>query len=136
MSSSCLDPIFKKSNICPICTTKQGISFHFFWSNFPSKHVVEWFYYIICFLFYKQNFYNQPQAEIDKKTKQMLSNTLRMNFYFLNIILILHQRYHSKNDRTYSKKISKITSVCVDDITQLIIMEMKMKINHIMIDAT
>ena len=33
---------------------------------------------ITCF-FYKQHFYNEGQAEIDKKTKQMLSNTLRLN---------------------------------------------------------
>ena len=53
----------------------------------------------------------------------MLSNTLRLNFYCLNIVLSLYQRYHSKNNRTFSKKLSKRTSVRVHDITQLIIMK-------------
>ena len=30
--------------------------------------------------FYKQRFYKQRQAEIGKKTKQKLSNTLKLNF--------------------------------------------------------
>ena len=45
-------------------------------------------------IFYKQHFYNQLQAEIGKKIKQMLSNTLRPNFRNLKIIHILHPRYH------------------------------------------
>ena len=47
----------------------------------------------------------------------MLSSNLRLNFCCSNIIHVLHQRYHSKNDRTYSKTISKRRSVCVHDIT-------------------
>ena len=35
--------------------------------------------------FYKKNW---------QKIKQMLSNTLRLNFYFLKIIHVLHSRYH------------------------------------------
>ena len=35
--------------------------------------------------FYKKNW---------QKIKQMLSNTLRLNFYFLKIIRVLHSRYH------------------------------------------
>ena len=66
----------------------------------------------------------------------MLSNNLRLNFYRLNIIHILHQRYHSKNDRKYSKTISKRKSACIHDITQLTIMKIKMEINHITIDTT
>ena len=71
-----------------------------------------------------------------KTLKQILSNSLTLNFYCLNIIHIRHQRYHSKNDRTYSKEISKRTSVCVHGITLLIIMKMKLKINHMIIDTT
>ena len=51
----------------------------------------------------------------------MLSTILRLNFYCLNIFDTLHQRYRSKNDRIYSKKISK--RACVHDITKLIIMK-------------
>ena len=46
--------------------------------------------------FHKQHFYKQRQAEIGKKMKQMLSNTLRLNFCYLKIIHILHPRYHQK----------------------------------------
>ena len=40
--------------------------------------------------FFKQHFYKQHQAEIGKKIKQMLSNTLRLNLCYLKIIHILH----------------------------------------------
>ena len=46
--------------------------------------------------FYKKHFYKQRQAEIGKKIKQMLSNTLRVNFSYLKMIHILHLRYYSK----------------------------------------
>ena len=47
-------------------------------------------------LFYKQYFYKQRQAEIGKKNKQKLSNTLRLNFRYLKIICFLYKRYHPK----------------------------------------
>ena len=47
--------------------------------------------------FYKQQFYKQRQAEIGKKIKQMLSNTLRLNFCFIHTLSF-------KNNRTNSKK--------------------------------
>ena len=94
MYSSCKDPIFKQSNICLVCTTKQGISFHFLWSNFPSKHVTKWFYYIIHFLFYKQHFYKQPQVEIDKKPSKCYAAPWGWIFpvwilftFFINVII-------------------------------------------------
>ena len=40
--------------------------------------------------FYKQHFYKQRLAEIGKKIKQKLSNTLRLNFCSLKIIRFLH----------------------------------------------
>ena len=46
--------------------------------------------------FYKQHFYKQHQAEIGKKIKQMLINTLRLNFCHLKINPILHPHYHPK----------------------------------------
>ena len=45
-----------------------------------------------------------------QKIKQMLSNTLRLNFYYLKIIRILHPRYHSKITE-HVLRISKRTSV-------------------------
>ena len=44
----------------------------------------------------KQHFYKQQQAEIGKKIKQKLSNTLRMTFRYFKIIRFLHPHYHSK----------------------------------------
>ena len=46
--------------------------------------------------FNEKHFYKQRQAEIGKKIKQMLSNTPRLNFCYLKIILFLHPRYHPK----------------------------------------
>ena len=46
--------------------------------------------------FYRQHFYKERQAEIGKKIKKMLSNTMRLNFRYLKIIHILHSRYHPK----------------------------------------
>ena len=47
-------------------------------------------------LLIKQHFYIQRQAEIAKKIKQNLSNTLRLNFCCLKIIHFLQPRYHQK----------------------------------------
>ena len=47
--------------------------------------------------FYKQYFYKQRQAEIDKKKiKQKLSYILSLNFYYLKIIHSPCPRYHPK----------------------------------------
>ena len=46
-------------------------------------------------LFYKQHLYKTPGWNW-QKIKQMLSNNLRLNFCYLKVIRILHQRYHSK----------------------------------------
>ena len=56
--------------------------------------------------FYKQHFYKQSQAEIGIKIRQILSNTLRLNFCYLIIIHILHPHYHAKIIG-YTLKISK-----------------------------
>ena len=47
-------------------------------------------------VFYKQHFYKQRQAEIGKQFKQILSNTLTLNFFYLKIIHIFHAHYHPK----------------------------------------
>ena len=46
--------------------------------------------------FYKQHFYKKHQAKIVQKVKPMLSNTLRLNFCYLEVAHILHPRYHPK----------------------------------------
>ena len=69
----------------------------------------------------------QRQAEIGKKTKQMLSNTLRLNFLHLKIIGILHPRYHLTIIGHILKNKQKNKPVCIHEIMQLIIMKMKVK---------
>ena len=86
---------------------------------------------IARFSFYKQDFsfYKQRQAEIGKKIKQMLSNTLRLNFCHLKIIHILHD-VSSKNNRIYSKNKKNNKCVCIHGIKRLTIMKMKMKMKN------
>ena len=57
----------------------------------------------------------------------MLSNTLRLNFYYLKIIHILHPRYHPKIIGHILKNKQKNKCVCIHEIMRLIIMKMKMK---------
>ena len=45
---------------------------------------------------YKRHFHKQCQAEIGKKLKQKLSNTLRLNFCYLKIICFFHPGYQQK----------------------------------------
>ena len=82
-----------------------------------------------CF-FYKQHFYNQRQAEIGKKIKQMLINTLKLNFCYLEIIHILHPRYHPKIIGYILKNKQKKKCVCIHKIIWLIIMKMKVKMGN------
>ena len=60
-----------------------------------------------------------------QKIKQMLSNTPRLNFCYLKIIRILHQRYHAKAIGHILKNKQKSKCVCIHHIIQLIIMKMK-----------
>ena len=50
-------------------------------------------------------FYKQHQAEIGKKIKETLSNTLRLNLSYLKIIHILHPRCHLKMIRYILKNV-------------------------------
>ena len=52
--------------------------------------------YITHFFCYKQHWYKERKAEIGKKNKQTLSNTLRLNFCYLKTFHILHPHYHPK----------------------------------------
>ena len=76
---------------------------------------------------YKQHFNKQRQAEIGKKTKQILCSTLRLNFCHPKTIGILHPRYHLTITGYILKNKQKNKHVCIHEIMQLIIMNMKME---------
>ena len=60
------------------------------------------------------------------KIKQILSNTLRLNFCYLKIIHILHPRYHPKlKGYTLKNKQKKSKCVCINEIMRIIVMKMK-----------
>ena len=71
----------------------------------------------LLFFFYKHHFYRQRQA----KTKQMLNNTLKLNFcYLTNNIYILHPGYHPKIIGPTLKNLQKNKCVCIHEIVRLI----------------
>ena len=65
-----------------------------------------------------------------QKIKQLLSNTLRLNFCYLKIIHILHPRYHPKIIGDVLKNKQKKKCVCIHEIIRLIIMKMKIKVKN------
>ena len=77
--------------------------------------------------FNRQHFYKQRQAEIGKN-KQMLSNTLRLNFSYFKIIHILRPRYHTKVMGHILQIKQKSKCVFTRENTWLIMMKMKIKI--------
>ena len=80
--------------------------------------------------FYKQHFYKQLQAEIDKKVQQMLSNTQRLNFCYSNFIDTLHPRYHPKIIGYILKIKQKKKCVCIHEILGLITMKIRMNMKN------
>ena len=78
----------------------------------------------------RSNTCKRCQAKIGKKSKQMLCNTLRLNFCYLKFIHILHPNYHLKIIRhtLKNKQINKY--VCIHEIIRAITMKMKMKIKN------
>ena len=60
------------------------------------------------------------------KIKQMLSNTLRLNFCYLKI-QVIHSHYHPKKLGHILKNKQKNKCVCIHEIVRLIIMKMKVK---------
>ena len=64
------------------------------------------------------------------KIKQMLSNTQRLNFSYLEIIHILHPCYNPKIIGHILKIKQKNKCVCIHEIIWLIIMKMKMKMKN------
>ena len=65
-----------------------------------------------------------------------LSNTLRLGFYYLKIIDILHTRYHARIIGHVLKNKQKKKCACVHEIIRLIIMKAKMKMKKDDIDTT
>ena len=74
--------------------------------------------------------------QIKQKIKQMLSNTLRLNFCYLKIIRMPDPRYHSKIIGHILKNKQKNKSADALEIIRLIIMRMKMKMKKDHIYAT
>ena len=66
------------------------------------------------------------------KIKQMLSNTLRVNFCYLKTIHILHPCYHPKIIGHILKNKQKNKCVCIHEIIRFIVMKMKMKMKNIL----
>ena len=65
-----------------------------------------------------------------QKIKQMLRNTMRLNFCYLKIIHILHSRYHPRIMGHIPKNKQKNKCVCIHEIIRLIIMKMKIKMKN------
>ena len=65
--------------------------------------------------FISNTFISNAKLKLAKKVKQILSNTLKLNFWYLEVIGILHPRYHPK---------------IKGHTMRLIIMKMKIKINN------
>ena len=78
-------------------------------------------------LFYISNNYISNARQ---KIKQMLSNTLRLKFYYLKIVPILHPRYHPKIIGHILKNKQKNKCVCIHNIIRSITMKMKIIINN------
>ena len=76
--------------------------------------------------FISNTFISDARLELIK-IKQMLSNTLRLNFWYLKIVHILHPRYHPEIIGHIPKNKQNNKFVCVHEIIWLIIAKMKMK---------
>ena len=70
---------------------------------------------------------SNARLKLAKRIKQILRNTLTLNFCYLKIIHILHQRYYLK---IYSIKEQKNKCFCIPEIIRLIIMKMRIKIKN------
>ena len=60
----------------------------------------------------------------------MLSRTLRLDFWYLKIIHILHRRYHPRIIGHILRNKQKNKYVCIHEIMRLIIMKMNMKMKN------
>ena len=66
----------------------------------------------------------------------MLSNTLSLNFCYLKIIDIFHPRYSPRTIEHILKSNQKNKCVSIQEIRQLIIMKMKVKMKNRLIGTT
>ena len=60
----------------------------------------------------------------------MLSNTFKLNFYYLKTIHVLHPSYHSKIIGHIPKNKEKNKYGCIHQIKRLIITKMKIKMKN------
>ena len=79
--------------------------------------------------FISNTFISNPRLKLTK-IKQMLSNTLWLNFCYLKIIHILYPRYHPKVMVDILKNKQKDMNLCIHKIIRLIIMKMRIKIKN------
>ena len=77
---------------------------------------------------YKQHFYTPGWNW--QKIKQMLSNTLRLNFWYLETIHIHHPGHHPNIIGHTLKNKQKNKCVCIHETVRLIIIIMKMKMKN------
>ena len=80
--------------------------------------------------FISNNFITNARLKLAKKVKQILSNTLRLNFWYLKIIRILHPRYHPKIIGHILNNSQKKKYVCIHETMRLIIMKIKIKMKN------
>ena len=81
------------------------------------------------FFYLSNTFISNARLKLTK-IKQMLSDTLRLNFCYLKMIHILHPHYHPKLIGHILKIKQKNKCVYIHEIMQLIIMGIKMKMKN------
>ena len=79
-------------------------------------------YYKLSFLI-SNTFISNARLTLAKKIDQILSNALKLNFCFLEIIHILHPRYHLKIIGHVLKNKGKIKCAFIHKIIRLIMMK-------------
>ena len=80
--------------------------------------------------FISNTFISNARLKLAKKVKQILSNTLRLNFWYLEVLGIFHPRYHPKIKGHILKNSQRNKYACIHETMRLIIMKMKIKINN------
>ena len=68
--------------------------------------------------------------KLAKKIKQMLSNTMRLDFCYLKITHSLHPRYHSEITGHILKNKQYNNCVCIHEIILLFTVKMKMNMKE------
>ena len=68
-------------------------------------------------------FISNARLKFKKNIKEMLSNTLRLNFCYLKIIHILHPRYHPKIIGGILQNKQKNKYVCIHEMILLLVIQ-------------